>query len=347
MLDRLLKIEKINVNWRESIPILRYSLGTCFILAVSSLINYPLSFLTSILALGYMAPGTKPITFKQGLKFIITLTIITGFAVMFSDFFVNIPLIFVPLMTLAILWIYYSDKLTPMIKLFSLISILVIPLLSLERTGVGGVVALSLVLNALMAVTLSQLVFLVFPLCSADMAFVKQQSNETQKTDKERYIYAVNIVLILMPLVLLFFAFQLSGGLLILIFTAILSMNPALANLKAGAGMVGANILGGLFAILAYNLLVIVPLLPFMILITLLVGLLFGSKLFSKNKFAALFGSGFSTFMLVLVSVTSSNQNAGDKVWTRVIQITIAVLYVVIAFRLLNYYERKKSDKRL
>lgn len=347
MLDRLLKIEKINVNWRESIPILRYSLGTCFILAVSSLINYPLSFLTSILALGYMAPGTKPITFKQGLKFIITLTIITGLAVMFSDFFVNIPLIFVPLMTLAILWIYYSDKLTPMIKLFSLISILVIPLLSLEGTGVGSIVALSLVLNALMAVTLSQLVFLVFPFCSADMAFAKQQSNETQKTNKERYIYAVNIVLILMPLVLLFFAFQLSGGLLILIFTAILSMNPALANLKTGAVMVAANILGGLFAILAYNLLVIVPLLPFMILITLLVGLLFGSKLFSKNKFAALFGSGFSTFMLVLVSVTSSNQNAGDKVWTRVIQITIAVIYVVIAFRLLNYYERKKSDKRL
>jgi hypothetical protein len=51
--------------------------------------------------------------------------------------------------------------------------------------------------------------------------------------------------------------------------------------------------------------------------------------------------------MLVLVSVTSSNQNAGDKVWTRVIQITIAVIYVVIAFRLLNYYERKKGDKRL
>lgn len=124
-------------------------------------------------------------------------------------------------------------------------------------------------------------------------------------------------------------------------------MSPALANVKVGTVMIVANILGGLFAILAYNLLVIAPMFLFMILITLSTGLFFGSRLFSTNKFAAVFGSGFSTFLLILGSVTSSEDAAGDKVWTRVIQISIAVIYVVIAFRLLNYYEKSKEVKEL
>ncbi len=347
MLDRLSKIEIFSSTWRDSIPVLRYALGTCFILAVNSLMNYELSYLTSVLALGYMAPGAKPLTFKEGLKFIITLTLITSLAVIFSEYFVDYPLVFMPLLALGILWLYYSDALPLMVKLFSIISILVIPLLSLEASVIGSFVAISLVFNALMAVTLSQLVFLVFPLCYADMAFEKEQKKVTKQTDKERLTYAINIVLILLPLLLLFFIFKLSGGLLILIFTAILSMSPALANIKVGAVMIIANILGGLFAILAYNLLVIVPLFPFMILLTLITGLFFGTKLFSSNKFAAVFGTGFSTFLLILGSVTSSEAEAGDKVWTRVIQISIAVIYVVIAFRILNYFEKKKSDKKL
>ncbi len=58
--------------------------------------------------------------------------------------------------------------------------------------------------------------------------------------------------------------------------------------------MIIANILGGLFAIIGYQLLVFVPMVPFMILITLLVGFVFGSKLFSKSKLAPIFGTGFS-----------------------------------------------------
>jgi len=347
MLDRLSKIEIFSSTWRDSIPVLRYVFGTCFILAVNSLMNYELSFLTSVLALGYMAPGAKPLTFKEGLKFIIALTLITSLAVIFSEYFVEYPLVFMPLLALGILWLYYSDALPLMVKLFSIISILVIPLLSLEASAIGSFVAASLVFNALMAVTLSQLVFLVFPLCEADMAFEKEQKGVIKQTDKERLTYAINIVFILLPLLLLFFIFKLSGGLLILIFTAILSMSPALANIKVGTVMIVANILGGLFAILAYKLLVIVPLFPFMILLTLAAGLFFGTRLFSTNKFAAVFGTGFSTFLLILGSVTASEAEAGDKVWTRVIQIAIAVIYVVIAFRLLDYYGKSKEVKKL
>lgn len=329
-------------DWGISIPLVRYALGISFILLVTSLMDYPLAYLTTVLALGYIAPGAKPLSIKQGLNFVLILILINGITFVFSTFFKDYPLVFMPLLCLGVLWIYYTDKLPQMVKLFSVVSIFVIPLTSLEPTGVSAFVALSLVFNAFMAIALTQLVFKVFPWSPADEAFVKTKEEAVKISEYERFRYARNIFFILLPVLLLFFIFKLSGGLLILIFIGILSMSPALANAKVGKFMIIANILGGLFAIIGYQLLVFVPMLPFMILITLLVGFVFGSTLFSKAKLAPIFGTGFSTFLLILGSVTSSNDDAGSAVWSRLVQIAIAVIYVVIAFGILNYYQNKK-----
>ncbi len=337
-------IDKVSkYDWEISIPVVRYVVGISFILLVSSLMGYPLAYLTTVLALGYIAPGAKPLTLKQGFNFILVLILINLITFAFSSFFKDYPLVFMPLLCLGVLWIYYTNKLPQMVKLFAIVSIFLIPLMSLEPTGVSAFVAISLVLNAFMAISLTQLVFKIFPWSSADEIFVKTKEQAANISEYERFKYARNILFILLPVLLLFFIFKLSGGLLILIFIGILSMSPALANVKVGKFMIIANILGGLFAIIGYQLLVFVPMLPFMILITLLIGFVFGSKLFSDSKLAPIFGTGFSTFLLILGSVTSSDDEAGSAVWSRLIQIAVAVIYVVIAFGILHYYQNKKS----
>jgi len=327
-------------DWKRSIPLFRYVLGISFVLLVTSLMNYPLSYLTSVVALVFIAPGTKPIAPKQGLIFISILVIINFITFIFSAFFKDYPLVFMPLLCLGILWVYYINM-SIIIKLFAVISILVIPLMSLELTFASAFIAMSLVFNAFMAITLTQLVFQVFPWSQADEAFVKTKQ-VTNITEYERFKYARKIFFMFLPVLLLFFIFKLSGSLLILIFIGILSISPALANAKIGKFLIVANILGGLCAILGYKLLVIAPILPFMILMTLLVGFIFGNKLFSKAKIAPIFGTGFSTFLLILGTVTSSDNEAGSAVWSRLVQITAAVIYVVIAMGLLNYYQNKK-----
>lgn len=344
MLDRLSYLSVSNYNWTNSRPLIRYVIGITFILFVSSVLGYPLSYLTTVLALGYIAPGVKPVTIKQGVSFILILMVINLITFMFSSYFKDYPLVFMPILCLGILWLYYSNKLQSTVKLFALISLLVIPLISLEPQGVSGFVAVNLIMNAFMAIFLTKLVFWVFPWSLADELFVKSKNN-IDSSEIDRFLYSRNIFFILLPVLLLFFIFKLSGGLLILIFIAILSMNPALANAKVGAVLIVANLLGGVFAILAFQLLTIVPLLVFMLLLTLIVGFLFGSKLFSKNKLAPIFGTGFSTFLLILGSVTSSDSEAGSEVWTRVVQISIAVLYVVIAFRIINYFKINRKLK--
>ena len=152
-------------------------------------------------------------------------------------------------------------------------------------------------------------------------------------------------ILPLKPVLLLFYMMKLSSSVLVLTFVAILTISPALSNPKVGLVMIVANILGGVFGILAYRLLTIVPNFTFMILIALSIGLFFGSRLFSDSKYAGIYGSGFSTFLLILGSVTSSDAEAGSKVWSRVIQISIAVSYVVIAMSILNAVINARKER--
>ncbi len=254
-------------------------------------------------------------------------------------------MVFMPLLLLSLMWLYYTDKLPMMVKLFSLVSLVIIPFVSIDSGAIGSYVAARLVFNAFMAIILSQLVFMIFPLCEADIPFEKKKKEAEKQSEAERYRYALNIILILLPVLLLFYMFKLSSSILVLTFVAILTISPALSNPKVGLVMIVANILGGVFGILAYRLLTVVPNFTFMMLIALSIGLFFGSRLFSNSKYAGIYGSGFSTFLLILGSVTSSDTEAGSEVLSRVIQISIAVSYVVVAMSILNRIVHARKEK--
>jgi hypothetical protein len=346
MLGNLQRISVFSIDWKSIVPMLRYVIGSCMILAVTSLLNYDLAYLTSVLSLSLMAPGTKPLTLKQSIGAVLILAVITGFAVLFTELFMEYSLVFMPLLLLSMLWLYYTDKLPMIVKVFALVSLTIIPFVSIDASIIGSYVAVHLVYNAFMAILLTQIVFAIFPLCEADIPFEKKKKQAGKQSESQRFRYAVSIILILTPVLILFYMFKLSSSILVITFIAILSVSPALANPKFGLVMITANVIGGLFGILAYQLLVIVPNFVFMILLTFGIGIFFGSRLFSDSKYAPIFGSGFSTFLLILGSVTSSDAEAGAKVWSRVIQISVAVSYIVFAFAVMQQvFPIKKNDK--
>ena len=344
MSEKTLDITRFKMNWSDSIPVFRYVLGSTFIVGVTALLNYDLAYLTAVLGLGYIAPGAKPLTFKQGVGFLLILAALTFLAVVFASAFQAYALVFIPLLLLTLLWLYYTDKFPMMVKLFALISIVLIPFLSIDSTAIGAFIAVILVFNAFMAIALTQFIFMVFPLCPADEKFIKEKAEAPKQTNQQRYAYAVKIICIISPVILLFYLFKWSSSVLILTFVTILTVSPAFANPKVGLVMIVANVLGGAFGILAYQLLVFAPSFTFMVLLTLLVGFVFAQRLFSESKYAGIFGSAFSTFLLILGSVTASDDEAGSKVWDRVIQIAIAVVYVVAAFGLLDRISKAKTE---
>ena len=248
MSGKLAKINWLHIDWSSSVPVLRYVVGAVFIVFVTGLMNYELSYLTAVLGLGYLAPGARPLKLKQAAGILLSLTVLTGIAVIFSEIFLDYPLVFMPVLLLGLLWIYYS-KFPLMLKLFALISVVLIPFLSINSAAIGRFIAVILVFNAFMAIALTQLMFLFIPLSEADAKFEKKKSAQEESSEKERFAYAVRILFILGPVMFLFYMFQWSSALLILTFISILTVSPALSNPKVGMVMIVANVIGGIFGI--------------------------------------------------------------------------------------------------
>jgi hypothetical protein len=254
----------------------------------------------------------------------------------FSRFFLDYPLVFIPLLTFILFLLYYTTALQFM-KVWLIISLLLIPMMSMQSVNLGAIVAVNLFVNALMAVVLVGVIYLVFPSVDS-LPDAKTKQIAEQLSSHERFISATKKTLVVLPVLILFFVFHLSDSMLILFFIAILSMNPATANKKTGFAMILANLGGGLAAILVFNLLTVATSFVFSGMLTLLVGLLFAQGLFNEKPAAQLFGMAFSTFLLILGNVISIAGEAGDIVWTRIFQIGVAMFYMVAAFGWINRF---------
>lgn len=322
--------------------IFRYAVGASLILMIAAGSDYTLAYLTPVLALGFLAPGAQTPTLKGSLMFLVSVAAASFTGLLFSRLFLNLPLVFLPLLALILFHIYYTTSLQGM-KLWLIISLLLIPMVALDSPKLGGIIAVNLVMNAVVAILMIWLVYFIFP-------GKKSQDTETKKavsevpTPHQRFISALNKTLVVLPVLILFFVFNYAESLLVMIFVAVLSMNPATSNKKAGIGIILANIGGGLAAIVAYKLLTIATSFFYFGLLTLLAGLIFGHKLFSSKQAASLYGMAFSTFLLILGNVTTLAGEAGEMVWTRVFQIGLAVLYMVVAFGLVDRVSASKKQ---
>ncbi len=334
------------LDWQSAVLIFRYAVGSTLILAVATGSGYTLSFVTPVLALGFLAPGTTPLTLKDGIGFIVTLALASFIGVVFGRLFLGFPLVFIPLLALALLRLYYTNKLNPLLKVWLIISLVLIPLLSTFSHKLGVTIASSLVSNASMAVVLVLFIYLIFP-SQKNANATQNRSTPATVSDLQRYKAALRSLIVILPVVILYFTFQWAGSILVMIFVVILSMNPEAANFKTGKFMIFANLAGGIAAILAFNIFTVVPEFNFLILLTIIIGLFFGQHTFSGKPTAPLYGSAFSTYLLVLGSVTTSSEgDAGEEVWSRILQIGMAVTYVVVAFGLLNHFIQSKKKRQ-
>ncbi len=327
-------------------PVARYALGSTLLIALAMGIGWELSFLTPVLALGFFAPGATMPTFKEGIGFVGTIAITTFIGFLFTKFLLDYIVLFLLLLALALLAIFYTNRLGPKAKVFMLIALLLMPMLAMQNLAIAYVFTQTFIMGAAITIVLVWVVYSLFP----DKTKYPGKKAATAPegavpTTGDRFQYALETLIIVFPVVLAFFFFQWSGAIIILIFITILSMQPNF-NYKAGMAMILGNLLGGLFAIVLYELIVIIPQYFFFILMVLAIAIYFASNLFSNNPKAPLFGMGFSTFLLIMGQSISSTADAGGKVWMRVLMIMIAVIYVVTSFALMQAYKSKRQGKR-
>lgn len=333
----LRRLEAVDIN------ILRYVFGSTIAMALATGIAWELSFLLPVLSLGYFAPGSTLPTLRQGSVFVVTIVLSAFLILVFTRFLLDYTWAFLPVLGLALFGVYYTDKLGAQNKLFVLMNLLLIPMLGFISIQLAYLVALGVIIGAVLTLILVWSMHAIIP----DIHSKQSPAPSSPKPNaKQRYEQAKKTWIIVFPVVVTFFFFQWAGGILVLIFIAILSMMPNF-SFKAGMALILGNLLGGIFAILFYEIICIVPIYSFMVILIFLTALYFAGKLFSGKKTAPLYGMSYSTLLLIIGQSTSGTDDAGGKVWTRVIQILLAVLYVVIALSVLHFIQERKAQRRI
>ena len=338
--------------------VLRYALGATLATTIALAINWQLSFLAAVLSLGYLAAPVR-LPWRTGIGLVVIVGIASLAGVVVGRLLIPYPLVFLPFLALLLLRIFYALQggLSPLVVIWLLIALLVIPLLTMQSPDVAIVVAGGLFVDSIATVLIVWLTWGLLPdppvkqaasapaaPAAAAPAAAAPVATAQSPTPTEKFQRALTITLIVMPVVILFYTLQMTGGILIMVMIALLSIQPGFAqSFKAGAALIVANAIGGVGAIIYYEVLVMVPEFFFLIMLIFLAALFFGARVFSDKPKAGLYKTGFSTMLLLICSTTTSTDEADAEAYVRVFQIMLAVIYVVVAFGFIDRWRRRRE----
>ena len=332
---------------RMNAPMIRYAAGSTLLMLSIALFGGYLSYIIPLLALTFLRPGAKKPSFVQGLLFVIIVIFSTFSGFLLTKYFYEYSLFFILILGLILFWIFYTDKLTLPAKLFSLIALLAdpVPEYGMSTTLWAFLLTNTLIYGSIATIIVIWIVYAIFP-DPADKRESQDQKTPVVKPDrKARLSLAHQTFITTFPLILAFIYFQWENYLLILLYIVVLTMVPV-SSQKIGAVKLYGNLIGGIATIIFYWLLILVTNLPFFILLYFGTALLFAKKIFSENPLAPFLRTGFSALTLIISGAILSTDEAGAEVGSRIAQVMIAVVYVVIMDAVFSEFRKMKSSKR-
>ena len=338
MLD---KATKFYWGLKADIPILRCVFGVTLALIVSTTLGYLVPHITAIFALMFLEPNKKPLGLKTEIGMVLGLSFLGYFGVIVGQYLIDYPLVILPILGLVIYWSFRFIKIPEPIRLLFLILAVLIPFISLKASMLGSLVLTALLLNLIIALVVIRVAFFIFPLTTQEDIIIEKKKPTAYKNinlDK----LAFNGLLVVFPIVFMFYLFNASIVVLTLVFAVLLSFDPFIYQSKKGSALLVANVLGGLAGVLAYNILVIAPSYLLYIFLIISAAFYFVTNLYSGKKIAPIFKLSFNTFFVIMGVIATSTNEAGNTVWERLTQIGFAIFYVIIAFKIANTFNNPK-----
>jgi uncharacterized membrane protein YccC len=224
-------------------------------------IGWPLAFVVPLLVVSIVSGSDRapPLKVGVGMVLIIAAGVLVG--LLFSKLFLGQPVLASFMLTLIFSWIYYLSnlgRLHPFASIMLLIGMTVIPLVALIDARLASGVAQGLVVAATAALGFAYIGYWLFP--HREELTQECIQPKVLKDASQCVRRAAISTLAVVPAMIVFIAFELSGSALIIAFIAILSLNPALEQAReAGLGLILGNLLSGAVALVFYHWLMISP----------------------------------------------------------------------------------------
>ncbi|MGF1734245.1 DUF2955 domain-containing protein [Photobacterium satsumensis] len=316
--------------------ILRYVVGLMLSLILAYSLNWTLAYVMPVFVAKLLVD--KPIADKQvmtelGLSMVVTvliaLTVINGLA--------QYPLIMLALVGVMMLWAYYlfQDPNWNFFAMMLMISALLLPYLGLMQPVIALQAGKALMVaggGAVVVYGAMHWFFPAIPRVGASVKAVDVKTREQVRIEKQKRMQeSYKALLISFPVIAFCYFYQITGAILTMIFIGILSLQlTAPKSVKLSLFLLLTNIIGGLLAIIAYELLVTVPWFPFLVAMMLFLTLSFANKIYREPAKAPIYAGIFSALMVIFGAVVASDSKLMDvNFYTRIWQLILMGGYMI------------------
>jgi hypothetical protein len=309
--------------------------------------GFELPFLVPVLASGFFAKPMPRPDMRTALGLIIVISGASFLGLVLARYLLPYPEIFLLVAFLVLFRIFYfkAGGGSPLVVVFLLVGVTVIPIVALDSLALGTGIAKALAAGSVMVIGSVLLTYGLMPdPTSWQVRSAAAAATAPVPSPSERLRTAMLSTGVVFPIFAVFYMLGLTSALLVLVFIAMLSLVPSFTvGKEAGKAMIAGNIIGGLGSLVFYNMLIVYPSFMFFLPLTFAAGLIFARVIYSGRPTAPLFATGFNTVMLMVgMSVAFAGTEAMSKFYERIFQIMLAVGYVIAAFGFLEALSRKR-----
>ncbi len=337
--------------------IIRLGFGTALALLVSQAVNWQVSFLMPVLlcfllSLPMPAPGLK-----VGLSFMLALLIgiwVTTWLIL--PFQTYQPVVGVLLIIAACFWSFYYSASggSPVMGAFLTLGLAVVTAVGSDSVSSVLAINASLSFNALVAIAFLWVAHALFPDVPAEGPAAARPAPE--KPDRNEAIRSAwRSTVIVLP-VIVFFLFYTGSSAYMAVMIKVASMGQQAAAEKAresGRDLMMSTVIGGIGAVIMWQLLVMWPSLIMFVLLTALGGLVMGRKIFEGKGMQPGAGVWSYAYLTMLVVIAPSlmdspgSSSANIRFYDRLAMMGWATLYATAAVSVFDAFWRSKAPRRV
>jgi hypothetical protein len=341
-----------------SVRILRLALGTALSLWFSQAVGWQMSFIAPVFTLLVLALPLPVLKLKQGIAFVAVLAVALYSGMLLLPMLLEQPAVGLLLLTLALFWSFYFTAKggSALIGTFATVGLALVAGVGSVNVDALLIVAGDVVFAAAVGVIF---VWIAHALMPDSMAFdsVPMPGNKAPEAPQPDLANArwsaFRSLLIVLP-VALFLMLSSSSVAYIAVMIKVASMGQQATNddtRHAGRSLILSTIIGGIGAIIGWEMLSLVPTLTLYTLVVGLAGLIMGPKIFqgaAMHPQGATWSYGYIT-MVILLAPAVMDSIGGDaasvKFWERIIMFAGATLYAVVAVYIVDAF-RPKAEYR-
>jgi hypothetical protein len=340
-----------------SVRILRLALGTALSLWFSQAVGWQMSFVAPVFTLLVLALPLPVLKLKQGIAFIAVLAVALYSGMLLLPMLLEQPAVGLLLLTLALFWSFYFTAKggSALIGSFATVGLALVAGVGSVNVDALLIIAGDVVLAAAAGIVFVWVAHALMPDSMAIDAIpaTGKKAPPPPKPDlADARWSAFRSLLIIWPVALLLMLSS-SSTAYIAVMIKVASMGQQTTNddtRAAGRSLILSTIIGGVGAIVGWEMLSIAPTLTLYTLIVGLAGLFMGPKIFqgaAMHPQAGTWSYGYMT-MLILLAPAVMDSIGGDsasvKFWDRIIMFAGATLYAVAAVYVVDAFRPRRRS---